>query len=311
MSEELCDAINAIDQNVVVDSKSQKYKFENQIYGAFCPNKNCDTDEKTLGSAFMSLLKLFKSIDENKLESDKLSQYAILWFNSKVKVNEVFEPVTKNIYNILNEHNLLSEYREYTDKNEDVMKIYYVFLKNLYEFLKGICDTINKCKGSSTSNECQESGKKCVELYNTCLIQFPWKEICNPYCSVLSNLKNDYDKLRKKYVKLPELKLKEGLLECNAECSKKNIQYKDIVDAQNNSSGGSKIVTPAVVSLPSPPVTPASINNGNKLPYIAVPLILIPIILGISYKYLTPVWRKKTKRKAMKKIINLSDQKKA
>ncbi|SCL93737.1 Plasmodium variant antigen protein Cir/Yir/Bir, putative, partial [Plasmodium chabaudi chabaudi] len=134
--------------------------------------------------------------------------------------------------------------------------------------------------------------------------------ICNPYCNVLTNLKNDYDKLKEKY-SLPELKLPQGLSDCNGECLKLNNRYKDIVDAYNRSIGGSKKVPTLQSSLPGPSVISTSINNGNKLPYIAVPLILIPIILGISYKYLTPVWRKKMKKKTMKKIINLSDPKKA
>ncbi|VTZ68595.1 CIR protein [Plasmodium chabaudi chabaudi] len=313
MSEELCKAIDEIDKNVVFNTVSQTYTLEDKIYGAYCPGSGngekgqCDSDDLKLGSAFMALLNNFKSIDEKKLESDKLSQYAILWFNSKVKVNEGFEPETDNIYNILNEHNLLSEYREYTDKNEDVMKIYYAFLKNLYTLLKEICNTINKCKGSSTSTECQNSGEKCVELYNICHVTFPWKEFCNPYCRVLSNLKNDYDNLRKNNDHLPELKPPPGVKSCEETCAQKCKEP----EAKEPATEVSKIVTPAVVSLPDSSVTTTSINNGNKLPYIAVPLILIPIILGISYKYLTPVWRKKMKRKTMKKIINLSDQKKA
>ncbi|SCL97083.1 CIR protein [Plasmodium chabaudi adami] len=53
-------------------------------------------------------------------------------------------------------------------------------------------------------------------------------------------------------------------------------------------------------------------NFGNKIPYIVVPFILILIILGITYKYFAPVWRKKLKKKQdTKKIINLCDKHKA
>ncbi|SCL90332.1 CIR protein [Plasmodium chabaudi chabaudi] len=50
-------------------------------------------------------------------------------------------------------------------------------------------------------------------------------------------------------------------------------------------------------------------NFGNKIPYIVVPFILILILLGISYKYFGPVWRKKLKKKQdTKKVINLCDK---
>ncbi|VTZ70678.1 CIR protein [Plasmodium chabaudi chabaudi] len=309
MSKELCGAIKFADENVVFDSKSERYSFKDDILKTYCPNQICDGDGKLLGSAFTALLYYFKSIDEEKLEDDKLAQYAILWFNYKITQNTKIEDGINDIYNILIKNNSwFSEHRQYTDKNENVMKIYFSYLNNLYALLKEICNTIDKCSDPSKTSECQESGKKCASLYRSCIISFPWKEICNPYCSVLSNLKKDYDKFRKNHndKNLPELKPPEGRESCESFCKSK--QESKVEEPTNEVS---EIVTPTVVSLADPSVTPKSINNGNKLPYIAVPLILIPIILGISYKYLTPVWRKKMKRKTMKKIINLSDQKKA
>ncbi|SCL85143.1 Plasmodium variant antigen protein Cir/Yir/Bir, putative [Plasmodium chabaudi chabaudi] len=305
MSEELCKVIDDIENFAVYDSEYKGYKFDD-ILKTYCPNNKCDTDVKNLGSAFMTLLEVFKKVDDydDNLKNDILSQYAILWFNSKVKINENFEAETNNIYNILKENGWIDEYHQYTDRNENIMKFHYIFLKNLYELLKGICDTINKCKSSSNPTECQESAEKCGELYRTCLITFPWKEICNPYCRVLSNLKKDYEKIKEKYSdkNLPELKPPPGIESCEISCAKKNQELK-VKELKTN--------TVTEVSLPVPSVTHTSINNGNKLPYIAVPLILIPIILGISYKFLAPAWRKREKKKTMKKIINLSDQKKA
>ncbi|SCL84335.1 Plasmodium variant antigen protein Cir/Yir/Bir, putative, partial [Plasmodium chabaudi chabaudi] len=312
-----CGQINQIEEYITFDSKSQKYMLKNEILNSYCPGSEnggkgqCESDEELLGSAFMALLNNFNSNDGENPEGDKLYQYAVLWLSYKIKQNPKIEFIRSTIDNILKKNKWYNELNISVDDSKNAIRFHYIYMTNLYKFLKGICEAINKCKDPSNTEECIKYGEKCRELYRSCLIAFPWKEICNPYCNVLTNLKNDYNKIREKYSNLPELKLSEGLLECNAECSKKTIQYKDWVAAQNNSSGGSEIVTPTEDSLPGPPVTPTSINNGNKLPYIAVPLILIPIILGISYKYLTPVWRKKTKRKAMKKIINLSDQKKA
>ncbi|SCL91423.1 CIR protein [Plasmodium chabaudi chabaudi] len=302
MSKELCEKINFADENVVFDPESQNYKFNDEILKAYCPNKNCDSESLKLSSSFIGLLENFRSIYNEKSEDDKLAQYAILWFSSKISQNPKIKLIRGTMYNILKQNDWFEEHSEFIENRKDTMGIYYLYLNRLYKLLKEICNTITICSNSSNSEECIKSGKKCSEIYHTCIIQFPWKEICNPYCSILSNLKNDYDKLRKHNDKLPIFTIPEGAESCEETCAKKNqeLKVKDL-----------EIGTPTEASLPDSSVPPTSINNGNKLPYIAVPLILIPIILGISYKYLTPVWRKKAKRKAMKKIINLSDQKKA
>ncbi|SCL83791.1 Plasmodium variant antigen protein Cir/Yir/Bir, putative [Plasmodium chabaudi chabaudi] len=316
MSEELCDQINFANENVDFDSASQKYTCKDKIFETYCSSSikgekgQCESDEELLGSAFMALLKNFESVDGENPKDDKLYQYAVLWLSYKIKQNPNIEFIRSTIDDILKKNDWYNELNISVDDKKNAIRFHYIYLTNLYNFLKGICNTINKCKDSSNNDECIKSAEECGKLYRSCLIAFPWAEICNPYCNVLTNLKNDYDEIRKKY-SLPELNLPQGLSDCNGECVKQNIRYKDWRAKQNRSSGGSKIDTPPEVSLPGPSVPPTSINNGNKLPYIAVPLILIPIILGISYKYLTPVWRKKAKRKAVKKIINLSDQKKA
>ncbi|SCL88477.1 CIR protein, partial [Plasmodium chabaudi adami] len=300
-----CEKINQIEEYITFDLGSQNYKF-NDILKAYCPNKKCDTDEQILGSAFTALVENLKSIDDEKPEDIKLGQYAILWLSYKIRENTNIEFIRNTIYDILKQNEWFSEYRQYTDKNEDMMGFHFLYFKRFYDLLKGICETINKCNGSSNSSECIESGKKCNEFYRICILSAPWKEICNPYCNLLSNLKNDYDKLRKNNDQLPELTLPEGVESCENLCNGKQkwefgkLKFEDL-----------KTNTLTKFSLPVPSVTPKSINNGNKLPYIAVPLILIPIILGISYKFLAPAWRKREKKKTMKKIINLSDQKKA
>ncbi|VTZ67598.1 CIR protein [Plasmodium chabaudi chabaudi] len=292
MSEELCKQIDQIEEYITFDSESQNYTLSDGILKAYCTNQKCDSDDLKLGSAFMALLENFNSNDGEDPESDKLYQYAILWLSYKIKQNPKIEFIRTTIDDILKKNEWYNELNIPADDKKNMIRFHYIYFTNLYNFLKGICETINKCKSSSSNDECIESAKKCGELYRSCLIAFPWKEICNPYCNVLTNLKNDYDKIRKKYSNLPELELKEGLLECNEECSKKAATRPN--------------------SLPGLPVIPTSINNGNKLPYIAVPLVLIPIILGISYKYLTHGRRKKLNaKKKVKAIINLCDEKKA
>ncbi|SCM04542.1 CIR protein [Plasmodium chabaudi adami] len=271
MSKELCDAIDQVEEYITFDSTSQKYNFNDGILNSYCTNQNCESDDLKLGSAFMALLDNFKGIEDEKLEDDKIYQYAVLWLSYKIKQNPKIEFIRTTIDDILKKNEWYNELNIPVDDKKNTIRFHYIYLINLYNFLKGICNTINKRKDSSTSSECLESAKKCSDLYRACIMHFPWREICNPYCSVLTNLKKDYDKLKAKY-NLSELNLPEGLSDCNEECSKK-------ASIRPNSLPGSSLI-------------PTNINNGNKLPYIAVPLVLIPIILGISYKYLTHVGEK-------------------
>ncbi|SCL91368.1 Plasmodium variant antigen protein Cir/Yir/Bir, putative [Plasmodium chabaudi chabaudi] len=53
-----------------------------------------------------------------------------------------------------------------------------------------------------------------------------------------------------------------------------------------------------------------NIFNEYKALVFSVIAIAIPVILAVMYKFLAPIWRKKMKKKTMKKIINLCDEKK-
>ncbi|SCL84934.1 Plasmodium variant antigen protein Cir/Yir/Bir, putative [Plasmodium chabaudi adami] len=57
-------------------------------------------------------------------------------------------------------------------------------------------------------------------------------------------------------------------------------------------------------------VSSGDIFNEYKPIVFSVIAIAIPVILAVMYKFLAPVWRKKMKKKNMKKIINLCDEKK-
>ncbi|SCL85171.1 Plasmodium variant antigen protein Cir/Yir/Bir, putative, partial [Plasmodium chabaudi adami] len=341
---------------------------------------------------------------------------------SKIKENTKAGHGINDIYNtIIKNNSWFSEHSESIDGKKDMMNFNFMHLKNLYELLKGICDTITNCNDPSKTSECIKSANKCADSYRRCMNSFPWGELCSPYCSVLSNLKKDYENFREannNKKDLPELKPPKGRENCEnycksltqilnaekstieqakqvttpgisltdpsvtltsndpsktSECIKSankcadsyrrcmnsfpwgelcspycsvlsnlkkdyenfreaNNNKKDlpelkppkgrencenycksltqILNAEKSTIEQAKQVTTPGISLTDPSVTLTSINNGNKLPYIAIPFILIPIILGISYKYLTPLWRKMMKKKTMEKIINLNDQNK-
>ncbi|SCL93394.1 CIR protein [Plasmodium chabaudi chabaudi] len=350
MSKEVCKVINDIEKNILFDSKSQIYEFKNDIFKAYCPyedsrkrggKRQCDSNGKILGAAFIALLNNLDNVEdyEENLKKDILSEYAILWLSYKndqnpnrlIGVDTVYEMLTRNDW--FREH-----YNSIKDKKK-IMKIYFSYLNKLYGLLKGICDTINKCNDSPNTDECAKHAKKCVQLYHDCVKEGPKNyDYCHPYCSVLSNLKNDYEKFRKKYNenkenKLPEFTMPNGVESCKSLCRKKE-QKLDIEELETEDSEMDIFTEDSLSDQPSTEVIdsrektvsekedhmdgsktitfqtviPTSINNANKLPYIAVPFILVSIILGISYKYLTHGGRKRSNaKKKMKTIINLCD----
>ncbi|VTZ66930.1 CIR protein [Plasmodium chabaudi chabaudi] len=308
MSKGVCEQINFVDENIVFDQKNKKYTYKDKIFETYCsPSRNgekgqCDNDGELLSSAFIALLKNFENVDENKLESDKLAQYAILWFSSKIKENTKAGHGINDIYNTFIKNNSwFSEHSKSIEKKKDMMNFHSIYLTNLYKFLKGICETINICNDPSKTSECIKSANKCADSYRTCMNSFPWGELCSPYCSVLSNLKKDYENFREANINkkdLPELKPPEGRENCENYCK----SLTQILNGKESAIGGTKQVTTHKIGLLGQLRILTGINNGNKLPYIAIPFILIPIILGISYKYIT--YRQRKKLNSKKKYAN-------
>ncbi|SCL86556.1 CIR protein [Plasmodium chabaudi adami] len=342
MSSGVCEAIKYADEVVVFDQESKDYTFDDEILKVYCPAKKiggkreCDSNGLKVSSAFIAMLEYFKSTDdyEDNLKNDKLAEYAILWLNYKIKQNKNILFGVNDIYDMTTRNDWFTEHREYIDKKKDIMTIYYSYLNKLYTLLKEICNTITKCNESPSKEECVEYANKCVKLYQEYAKTGPTHhEYCNPYCHILSNLKDDYEKFRKKYNenkenKLPEFTMPNGVESCKSLCRKKEQkpkaedqvteQQESVISTENilsdqpspevSDSQEGQLDEPDSITLSS--VTSTSINNGNKLPYIAVPFVLIPIILGISYKYLIHGRGKKVKKKKNeKKIINLCEEK--
>ncbi|VTZ71364.1 CIR protein [Plasmodium chabaudi chabaudi] len=347
MSKEVCKVINDIEKNILFDSGSQKYEFKNDIFKAYCPyedsrkrggKRQCDSNGKILGAAFIALLKNLDSVEdyEENLKKDILSEYAILWLGYKNDQNPNRLIGVDNVYDMLTRNDWFREHYNSIKGKKNIMKIYFSYLNNLYTLLKKICDTINKCNDPSNNKECIDYANKCVKLYQEFAKTGPtYHEYCHPYCSALSNLKNDYEKFRKKNNNkdLPEMALEDGAKNCESLCRSKEPKL-DIEELETEDSEMDIFTEDSLSDQPSTEVIdsrektvsekedhmdgsktitfqtviPTSINNANKLPYIAVPFILVSIILGISYKYLTHGWRKRSNaKKKMKTIINLCD----
>ncbi|SCL90820.1 CIR protein [Plasmodium chabaudi chabaudi] len=240
MSKEVCEAIKFADEIIVFDKKIKNYTFKNDIFKVYCPyddrqrkgpNRKCDSGGKILGAVFVALLNFFGSVEdyEENLKNDSLSEYAILWLNSKIDRYEERLIGVDAVYDMLTRNDWFGEHYNSIKKKSDMMKLFYTYLTRLYELLKEICNTITKCNNSPNTEECEKHAKKCVQLYQGFVKEGPkYYGYCNPYCRILSNLKKDYENFRKNYTpnNLPELNLPNGISSCESLCEKKEQESK-------------------------------------------------------------------------------------
>ncbi|SCL85178.1 CIR protein [Plasmodium chabaudi chabaudi] len=260
MSKEVCEAINFADENIIFDSKYQKHRLKDEIYGVYCsPTRKggkgeCDSSGKIIGAGFIALLKTLDGVDdyEENLKNDRLYEYAILWLSYKVNQYNARYFGVHDIYNMLTGNEWFGEHQHSIKEKISSMKIYFSYLNNLYTLLKKICDTINKCNDPSNNKECIECAKKCVSLYQHFAKNGPtYHEYCNPYRSILSKLKNDYEQFREKYNKdtqneLPNFTLPEELPSCESLWKKRKQES----NAENPATEVSEISTLQKNSLP-------------------------------------------------------------
>eukprot|EP00364_Plasmodium_chabaudi_P000005 XP_016652860.1 CIR protein [Plasmodium chabaudi chabaudi] len=307
----------------------------------------CVTNGDRISAGFIWLLEMFKALDdvENLKDiNDQYVEYAILWLSSKnILINPDMLVSVTGIYDILERNNPIGykEFRNKIEKKKQLMNFGDYHMGKLYELLKEMCTLITKYdQDRSFPDSYLNHANKCANLYQNLVTEAYSSKMCDSYCYVLSTLKDAYDKFRRENefdsdYQLPEFTLPEGIKSCEKLCEKKNQELKvesskidvsetvtptetilsyqtstELSDSREESLPKIEVQMDDPKSITLPSVIPTSINNGNKLPYIAVPFILIPVIFGISYKYLTLMWKKKMKsKKNVRKIINLSDKK--
>ncbi|VTZ73970.1 PIR protein [Plasmodium yoelii] len=272
MSYRVCDIISAID-NYVDDPKNSKGYNSISHFDYYCPDSNCDTDEKRVCSGFLALLKLFERIDNHeKLESDKLAEYAILWLS--YKLNQKTQNGTTKLYDFYNNHiKTNSKYKEHItagDKiNNDVIKnkiksmnMNIKDISNFYDPFKSLCKMYIEVDANNQCMSCLENAgeffEKCEKVKNTLDISKG-----SSYSQLWYSLSNDYDKFKEKY---------------------------------NNVKCG---------YVSSPVACPRSSVTKNTLIKIAIIFVASSILLGVSYKYSLFGFRKKVKKRLRRKLKSL------
>ncbi|SCL83860.1 CIR protein, partial [Plasmodium chabaudi chabaudi] len=284
MNKDLCDIIKGLDDLIKVKRNEEGIEIiRDMIFDDYCPTNNaakkrqegqggkCIGYSETVISAFIYLQETFKSNDSpEKLEKDKLAQYAILWLCYKINqqpkvnagINDIYNNFTEYDYWNNNYHNYVEQIKKMMDTNiEDILKFYNAF-EILCKMYTEFDDDTKNC------TNCSQYAEKFVKTYKE-LNENSNHTDGSSYSQLLHTLSSDYDNLKnccnKKKGKscdfppLPPIKP-----------TKKSAQY------SLESSG--------LTSMQSSEVTSQNSSIASKLIPVLSIFVAIPIFLGISYK---------------------------
>ncbi|CDS44938.1 PIR protein [Plasmodium yoelii] len=269
MSKGLCELINAADNYVVGDPNNARENYYGSFFDSYCPDKNCDTDDKKVISTFITLLKYFED-DENDLESDKIVEYAILWLINKLHQKIENETIMFDyFYNDYIESNSQYKNNISTDSkiNKDIiekqirsMNIDIKDISNFYDAFKSLCNMYSEFDPDKKQcKTCLENAGDLFEKYEKLKNALDINK-GSSYYKLLSSLSNDYKNFEQLY---------------NMAC--------------DNSS--------PLVACPRSSVT------KNTLITIGIIFVAASILLGVSYKYSLFGFRKRSQKQHLREKL--------
>ncbi|CAD2083630.1 CIR protein PIR protein [Plasmodium vinckei lentum] len=275
MSKKVCKTIQFADAYIKFDSKSQNYTLSGGGLGDYCPpvegggTDKCNNNDEKVSSAFIGLINmLIGNNDEEKIESDKLAEYAILWLSYKIQQYEKTKTTilkdffTKHIetnthYNkkITNSEGNTTN-KEFIDKKKYLMNMDIKDISNFYEAFDILCKIYNA--HNEKSKNCTSFSQKAKEFNEK------YKELNegsnnknNSYKNILYNLSTNYNNL-KKYL-------------------------------SENCSDPSEISSFPEIGIPEGPFEIIEATSSSSIASNLIPVLLIfsaiPVFLGIAYKY--------------------------
>ncbi|EAA22896.1 uncharacterized protein PY17X_1470701 [Plasmodium yoelii] len=273
MSSNVCDLINAADIYVVDDpNNSEKHKYMG-MFNSYCPDNNCDTDEKKVISTFITLLKIFEDTDnEENLEGDKIVEYAILWLS--YKLNQKKENRSTKLYDFYNNNIKTNSQYEKNISTDSNIKINMGFIdtkiesmnmdikdiSNFYDAFKSLCNMYSEIGVEDYEfNKCLENARELFEKYEKLKNALDINKESS-YYQLLSSLSNDYKNFEQLY---------------NMAC--------------DNSS--------PLVACPRSSVT------KNTLITIGIIFVAASILLGVSYKYSLFGFRKRSQKQHLREKL--------
>ncbi|SCL83999.1 Plasmodium variant antigen protein Cir/Yir/Bir, putative [Plasmodium chabaudi chabaudi] len=272
MSKKVCKTINDIDKLIALEKKDSRVSINaDKMFEEYCPKYKdsergvCVYYSDIVISAFITMLKRFENdTDGGNIESDKFTQYAILWLSYKINQYPNINGGINYIYDeIKDDSGWISKLNNYIGQIKKFMNI-----KNMSEFYDAF-EIL--CK---MHTEFDEEAKKCEKCSNYAEDFVKKFEKLNEnssntdgssYRQILCTLSTDYNNFKNYY---------------NENCS----ECSDIPQHTEIKTPPSSVEISMSSSLQDFEVTPSSTSIASKL----IPGLLafaIPIFLGIAYKY--------------------------
>ncbi|SCL93168.1 Plasmodium variant antigen protein Cir/Yir/Bir, putative [Plasmodium chabaudi chabaudi] len=277
MLKEVCEAINSIDALIKVEVINKVTYFNSdEILDIYCAYKThdgkkaCYSYPEMVTFSFISFLKYFESVEDvEKLESDKLAEYVILWLSYKIHQHQHNNIITlKDFYdNYLKGNDKYNEEingntdnkidKGLIDKKINSMAIDIKEMSKYYDPFKSLCNMYNEFDGNNSDcKKCSQKANEFVENYKK-LNGDSGIDKDSPYYRVLCTLSNDYNNLKSKcsdFQTLPPIKIAQSYVQDSRQSSLQTY------DGTSSSS---------------------SIAN-TLIPVLSI-FVAIPVFLGISY----------------------------
>ncbi|ETB59308.1 hypothetical protein YYC_02827 [Plasmodium yoelii 17X] len=265
------ESINTIDKYFDDDPKNAGEHNTMNMLKLYCPDSNCSSDEEEIVAGFIMLLNL---IGEEKIDGEKLVEYAILWLSYKLnqkKENETI--ILKDFYTDYIEANSCYDKYITSDTSENInkgviekkiksMNMYIKDISNFYDPFKSLCNMYSELdpEKNTQCKTCLENAGDFFEKYEKLKNSF---EITkgDSYSQLWSNLSVDYKIFQEKY----------NSFRC-----------------ENVSS---------IVACPRSSVT------KNTLITIAIIFVASSILLGVSYKYSLFGFRKRSQKQHLREML--------
>ncbi|SCL95633.1 CIR protein [Plasmodium chabaudi adami] len=291
MFKNLCELINGVDELIKVKVEGTNLYIENNpIFNEYCPTNNIGKNRKegedghcigyseTVISAFIQLLKHIESDDgQEKLESDKHVQYAILWLCYKINqqpnvnagINDIYRNFTKYEY-------WTREYNSYIEQIKKLMDIDIKDMSKIYDAFEILCKMYTEFDDETKiCTNCSDNAEEFVKRFGILNGDSNHKE-GSSYSQILSTLSNDYGNLKNNCTNFPPLPQ----------------------------------LNPQKSSAQNPGHSSEAISSNSSIANTLIPVssifAAIPFFLGIAYKYslfgIDKLLQRQYLRKKLKKI---------
>ncbi|WBY59610.1 PIR protein [Plasmodium yoelii yoelii] len=270
------------------DELKDKGKFELEDisnYNNYCPNRDCNSELEKITIGFLWLLGEYFTKYPKKGKSEYMNKpfflYIVLWLshklnqNSEYRTTQISDFYTKNVigsnkYSMFkNDSNRFTDYREFIDKQINLLNINIEDLSKFYDAFKLLCSIYDNTEMDTDRNTLLNNASKFVIKYQE-LKRDSSNSDDSPYKKILSVLSNDYDYLKNK------CKHVQPIPDIEADISALAFTFED---ASSSSPMGSKLFT--VLSI----------------------FGAIAFFLGISYKYSLFGFRKRAQKQYLREKI--------